>query len=212
MSGNPRDSKTPEDIQERINWAMRFTQTDLENWQEDDWAQANLDVRRFMGGIGGGQFECPATRRMRGGREDYRELKEWLREIHGKFNYFFLRLMRKEKNWTVLPEVFEFPINGTITYSVVGQSLRVTFSNPHSARETFITSMLLQLADDLLRISTAQLKTCPSCQRYFLAAGKQKAKRQIYDTPQCGNRKRVANYMKGKKANRQNTKKKATKI
>ncbi len=189
-AAQPRVGRTP---MERLEWAVRFAQADLNGLSRGDWLNLRLELTAF-GGIlirehdRHSQFRLQ-ERRTSAAREDpivYAERD--VGELHGEFARIVGRLLQNDSvtvgSYQVTLTVERWPVAATN----VGRPVRLRTSfPPGTSRATHVLAHLLGMYGHLLKQCPAPLARGARddrCGRWFLA----RRPNQVYCGARCQSR------------------------
>lgn len=186
---------------ERLGWALWFAQADLGEWRDGDWLNALEDVEdlAFTGGAqpARGYLGLIPVK----GQPEVPKIKAWLTPLQEAIRDFIERLDKErgealcatpslQKEGAFIPINIPFKGEAKFVAAYPYRRLGVAYApKDPSARDAFITGMVLRVGDLLTRIDLSRLKRCPECNRLFLAV-----RRQRFDTAQCSLRDRVRRF------------------
>lgn len=175
---SPRLERTD---REWLSWALQFAQADLHSRQERDWLNTLKEALAF----GASHDEsthaelpftmCAPVRRYSLSLE---QIKSSLRSTQKAFRRFIRRL---EQTRHVPLIDAEIPFKGGCRFFMLGGRPEVRYVvREKTIAKQLTLEMLIRLGELVLQTDLSQLRRCPGCQRWFLAALQER-----FDTPEC---------------------------
>jgi predicted RNA-binding Zn ribbon-like protein len=161
---------------------LDFAQADLSTWREGDWLNAAEDLAVS-------RVARPRTGDLTKLRRDLTQAQQAVRELlEGVAG------MRAALEAGQPPKTIPVPFNGLMRIAWPADG-RGPFVREPDLRDVSgsIKSRFIEL---LTRVAANRLRRCQECQRWFVAL----RKTQDYDTPACGNRRRVRLFLQRQQA------------
>ncbi len=172
---------------EWLSWAFQFAQADLKSWQEADCRNALAEAMAFGASHDeSAHAQLPLT--MLGPKKNLKlsleQIETSLRSAQKALRRFIGDL---EQSIHVPLMNAEIPFKGTCVFFVwAGQpEVRYLPTEKTFAKQLTI-EMLFRMGELFLRGDLSQLRRCPGCHRWFLAA-----RHRRFDTPDCRMRHRI---------------------
>jgi hypothetical protein len=172
---------------EWLSWALQFAQANLKSRQEQDWRNALAETMAF--GASHDEFahaQLPLT--MLGPRKNLKlsleQIETALRSAQKALRRFIGGL---ERSIHVPLMNAEIPFKGTCVFFVWNGQPEVRYlPTEKTVTKQLTIEMLVRTGELFLRGDLSQLRRCPGCQRWFLAA-----RHRRFDTPECRMRHRI---------------------
>ena len=172
---------------EWLSWALQFAQADLKRWQERDWRNALAEAMAFaVSHDESAHAQLPLT--MLGPRKNLKlsleQIETALRSAHEALRRFIGDL---EQSIHVPLMNAEIPFKGTCVFFVwAGQPEVRYLPTEKTIAKQLTIEMLFRTGELFLRGNLSELRRCPGCHRWFLAA-----RHRRFDTPECRTRHRI---------------------
>ena len=172
---------------EWLSWALQFAQADLKGWQEPDWRNALAEAMAFAASHDeSAHAQLPLT--MLGPKKNLKlsleTIETALRSAQKALRRFIADL---EQSIHVPLMNAEIPFKGTCVFFVwAGQPEVRYLPTEKTVAKQLLIEMLFRTGELFLRGNLSQLRRCPGCQRWFLAA-----RHRRFDTPECRMRHRI---------------------
>jgi hypothetical protein len=172
---------------EWLSWAFQFARADLKSWQERDWRNTLQEAFAFGASHDeSAHAQLPLT--MLGPRKNLKlslaQIETALRSAQKALRRFIGDL---EQSIHVPLMNAEIPFKGTCVFFVwAGQPEVRYLPTEKTIAKQLTIEMLFRTGELFLRGDLSQLRRCPGCHRWFLAA-----RHRRFDTPECRMRHRI---------------------